>query len=89
MLEKNCQMIEQTTIKAGPDIYQYLLNAVTEEDMTYRYLKMIMKISCSPILIIIGEENSTGCWIKENFKKIGNHGTCQYGINGETNPETL
>ncbi|WP_313583317.1 hypothetical protein [Lacrimispora sp.] len=46
MLEKNCQLIEQTAIEADPDIYQYLLKAVTE-DVPYRYLDMIMNIPCS------------------------------------------
>ena len=47
MLEKNCELIEQTVIEADPDIYQYILKAVTEEDVTYRYLNMIMGIPCS------------------------------------------
>lgn len=46
MLEKNCQLIEQTAIEADPDIYQYLLKAVTE-DVPYRYLDMIMNVPCS------------------------------------------
>lgn len=45
-LEQNCQMIEQTAILADPEIYQYLLKAVTDENVTYRYLKMIMGIPC-------------------------------------------
>ena len=45
-LEKNCELIEQTAIEADPDIYQYLLKAVTNEDVTYRYMRMIMGIPC-------------------------------------------
>lgn len=45
-LEQNCQMIEETAMEADPDIYQFLLKAVTNEDITYRYLKMIMGIPC-------------------------------------------
>lgn len=45
-LEKNCELIEQTAIEADPNIYQYLLKAVTNEDVTYRYLRMIMGIPC-------------------------------------------
>lgn len=45
MLEQNCQLIEQTAIEADPDIYQYILKAVTE-DISYRYLDMIMNIPC-------------------------------------------
>jgi hypothetical protein len=45
-LEGRCRLIEQTVIEADPDIYRYLLKAVTEEGISYRYLKMIMKIPC-------------------------------------------
>lgn len=46
MLEQKCRLIEQTAIEADPDIYQYLLKAVTEEDVTYQYLKSMMDIPC-------------------------------------------
>lgn len=46
-LSKNCELIEQTAIEADSELYQYLLKAVTNEDVTYRYLKMIMGIPCS------------------------------------------
>ena len=46
MLEQNCRLIEQTAIETDPDIYQYLLKAVTEEDVTYQYLKSMMEIPC-------------------------------------------
>lgn len=46
MLEQNCRLIEQTAIEADSDIYQYILKAVTEEDITFRYLKLIMEIPC-------------------------------------------
>lgn len=46
MLEQNCRLIEQTAIEADPDIYQYLLKAVTENGVSYQYLKMIMNIPC-------------------------------------------
>lgn len=45
-LEQNCKMIEQTVIEADPELYQYLLKAVTDENVTYRYLKMVMGIPC-------------------------------------------
>lgn len=45
-LEQNCRLIEQTAIETGSDIYQYLIKAVTDENITYRYLKMIMGIPC-------------------------------------------
>jgi hypothetical protein len=46
MMDQNCRLIEQTAIEADPDIYQYLLKAVTEEEVTYYYLKMIMDMPC-------------------------------------------
>lgn len=46
-LAQNCELIEKTVLDADPDIYQYLLKAVTNENITYRYLKMIMEIPCS------------------------------------------
>ncbi len=46
-LEENCRMIEQTAIETDADIYKYILKAVTEEDITYEYLRMIMEIPCS------------------------------------------
>ena len=46
MLEKNCQLIEQMALEADPDIYQYLLKAVTQEDVTYWYLKTVMDMPC-------------------------------------------
>lgn len=46
VLEQNCQLIEQTAIEADSCIYQYLLKAVTQEDVTFRYLKMIMGMPC-------------------------------------------
>ena len=46
-LESNCKLIEQTAIETDPDIYQYLIKAVTDPDVTYRYLKLIMGIPCS------------------------------------------
>ena len=46
-LARNCELIEQTALEADPDIYQYLLKAVTDENVSYRYLEMIMGIPCS------------------------------------------
>ena len=46
MLEKNCRLIEQTALEADPDIYQYLLKAVTQEGVTFWYLKKIMDMPC-------------------------------------------
>lgn len=46
-LEENCRLIEQTAIETDPDLYQYILKAVTDEGITYRYLSLIMGIPCS------------------------------------------
>lgn len=46
VLEQRCRLIEQTAIETDPDLYQYILKAVTTEGVTYHYLKMIMYIPC-------------------------------------------
>lgn len=45
-LEENCRIVEQAAIEADPDIYQYLLKAVTNEGVTYTYLNQVMGIPC-------------------------------------------
>lgn len=45
-LEKNCRMIEQAAIEADPDIYSYILKAVTNEYVTYRHLRLIEEMPC-------------------------------------------
>lgn len=45
-MAKNCEMVEQTAMDADPEIYQYLIKAVTDENVTYRYLEMVMGIPC-------------------------------------------
>lgn len=45
-LERNCRIIEQTVAEADDSIYRYLLRAVTDENVTYRYLNMIMGMPC-------------------------------------------
>lgn len=47
-LEKKCRLVEETAMAAGGvELYPYIMKAVTEEGITYRYLSMIMNISCS------------------------------------------
>lgn len=43
---KNCEMIEKTAIEADADICQYILKAVTEEGVTFKYLKTVMDMPC-------------------------------------------
>ena len=45
-LSKKCEMIEQTAIEADADIYSYILKAVTNEGITYKYLSTVMNIPC-------------------------------------------
>lgn len=44
--EQNCRLIERTAAIAGGEIYTYLLKSVTEEGVSYEYLKRIMNIPC-------------------------------------------
>ena len=46
LLDK-CKLVEQTAIETDPDLYQYILKAVTTEYVTYNYLQTIMNIPCS------------------------------------------
>lgn len=45
-LEEKCRTIEQTAIEADADIYQYIIEGVTADYASYRYLKDVMKIPC-------------------------------------------
>lgn len=45
-LESKCKLIEQTAMEADPDIYQYLIKAVTCECISYNYLRTYMGIPC-------------------------------------------
>lgn len=40
------ELIEQTALEASGDLYQYLIKAVTNEDVYYHHLKTIMDIPC-------------------------------------------
>ena len=46
-LSKRCDLIEQTAIEADPDIYQYIIKAVTNVGIGYNYLYAVMGIPCS------------------------------------------
>ena len=43
-LTERVKLIEQTAIEAAPDIYQYILLAVTNEGYSFNYLKMMLCI---------------------------------------------
>ena len=42
--KKNYKMIEESAKKADQQLYKYILKAVTEEGITYKYLKTVMNI---------------------------------------------
>lgn len=41
-----CAVIEQAAKLADPDLYEYIIYAVTNEKITFKYLKMQMNIPC-------------------------------------------
>ena len=45
-LQRKCELIEQTAIEADPDIYQYIIKSVTNDYVSYKYLKQVMNIPC-------------------------------------------
>ena len=45
-LEEKCNLIEDTAREAGEGISQYILKAVTNEYITYNYLRTVMGIPC-------------------------------------------
>lgn len=45
-LSRKCELIEQTAIEADGDIYQYILKAVTNEGISYNYLREVCGIPC-------------------------------------------
>lgn len=45
-LEEKCKLIEQTALETDPEIYEYLIKAVTNEYISYNYLKTYMGIPC-------------------------------------------
>ena len=45
-LSRRCELIEQVAREADADLYQYILKAVTNENITYNYLQMNHNIPC-------------------------------------------
>ncbi len=45
-ISQKCEIVEQTAIEAAPEIYKYILKAVTNENVTYHYLSNFMKMPC-------------------------------------------
>lgn len=46
-LSKKIKTIEETATEVAPDLEQYIIKAVTNDWVTYRYLSSIMNIPCS------------------------------------------
>ena len=45
-LSKKCVLIEETAKEADAELWEYIVKAVTNENVTYNYLKQIMNIPC-------------------------------------------
>lgn len=45
-LQEKCEIIEQTAIEADPELYPYIIEGVTTEYATYKYLKQVKDIPC-------------------------------------------
>ncbi len=46
VLKEKCELIEKTAEEADADICKYILKAVTNEGVTYAYLKTVLDIPC-------------------------------------------
>ncbi|GMO04116.1 hypothetical protein LSA36186_23660 [Lachnoanaerobaculum sp. JCM 36186] len=47
ILKDKCELIESTIVETDKDLYRYLLKAITEEGVTYQYLRSVMGMPCS------------------------------------------
>lgn len=45
-LRERCELIEQTAIEADAELYQYIIEGVTCDYATFRYLKDVRKMPC-------------------------------------------
>lgn len=45
-LEEKCKLIEQTAIEADAEIYQWIIQGVTREYATFRYLRDALGLPC-------------------------------------------
>lgn len=46
MLRDKIDLVERTVMDADPLLYKYILKAVTNEGISFNYLKMVMDIPC-------------------------------------------
>lgn len=47
ILKDKCELIESTIVETDKELYRYLLKAITEEGVTYQYLRSVMGMPCS------------------------------------------
>ena len=47
MLQRKCDLIEETAEEADGDIKDYIVKAVTNEGISFTYLSTVMRIPCS------------------------------------------
>ena len=47
VLRDKCELIECTIVETDNELYRYLLKAITEEGVTYQYLRSVMGMPCS------------------------------------------
>ena len=45
-LRRKCELVEQTAIETDPDLYPWILKAVTNEGASYKWLKSRLHIPC-------------------------------------------
>ena len=45
-LDEQCKLLEDTAKEADAELWEYILKGATNEDASYKYLKLIMNIPC-------------------------------------------
>lgn len=73
-LEEKCKRVEQTAIEAAPDFYQWLLEGVTTDYATYRYLRDAKGMPCGKNMYYEGRRRFYYL-LSTKFKKRGTQDT--------------
>lgn len=66
-LQKKCELIRQAATETDGEIYPYIMKAVTNEGITYNYLKKFMDIPCGKDLYY--DRRRKFFWILSNKKE--------------------
>lgn len=66
-LQKKCELIRQAAAETDGEIYAYIMKAVTNEGITYNYLKEFMDIPCGKDLYY--DRRRRFFWILSNKKE--------------------